>query len=225
MSLSKKAIDEFKEIYKKEYKKELNDYEASEAANNLVGLFRVLIKCEEREWQRKQQLKKEPEGFHVTDGPYSCRICHREVTGDESWYDKYGLKCLLCAKAVKEGIVPPFACKDRDSWYAMWELDSKFKIKHPTARKLIRQGKLKARIVPYADGSPYEYVFLKKENPDLIDPDRKSPARKSYDRNYNKVMEKRIQEEKNQKKNLRKRGNVDKTKPATNSEFFHRHLN
>jgi len=195
MSLSKKAIDEFKEIYKKEYKKELNDAEASEAANNLVGLFKILYDCEAREQQRKHRLKKEPGGFHV-DGTYSCRICHRDVSGDESWYDEYGLKCLLCTKAVKEGAVPPFVCKDRDSWYAMWELDSKFKIKHPTARKLIRQGKLKARIVAYQDGKPYEYVFLKKENPDLVDPDRKSPARKSYDRNYNKIMDAKIKEEK-----------------------------
>ncbi|HUV81268.1 MAG TPA: hypothetical protein VMW21_01980 [Patescibacteria group bacterium] len=197
MSLSKKAIDEFKKIYKKEYKKELNDAEASEAANNLVGLFKILYDCEIRDLQRKHRLKKKPEGFHLADGIYNCSICHRQVKGDESWYDKWGIKCLLCQKAVKEGFVPPFVCKDRDSWYAMWELESNFGIKHPTARKLVRQGKLKARIVTYENGHPYEYVFLKKENPDLIDPDRKSPARKSYDRNYNKIMDARIREEKN----------------------------
>lgn len=199
MGLSKKAIDEFKEIYKKQYKKELNDAEASEAANNLVGLFKLLYDCEVKELQRKHRLKKEPEGFHLTGGTYSCSICHRQVTGDESWYDKWGIKCLRCQKAVKEGSVPPFVCQDRDSWYAMWELGSKFGIKHPTARKLVRQGGLKARIVAYEDGNPYEYVFLKKENPDLIDPEKKSPARKSYDRNSNKVMDVRIREERENK--------------------------
>jgi hypothetical protein len=199
MSLSKKAIDEFKEIYQKEYKKELTDAEASEAANNLVGFFKILYDCEVREQQRKYRLKKEPEGFHL-DGEYTCSICHRQAAGSENWYDQWGIKCLLCQKAVKEGSVPPFVCKDRHSWYAMWELDSKFKIKHQTARKLVRQGKIKARIVPYADGRPYEYVFLKKENPDLVDPDRKSPARKSYDRNYNKIMDARIREEKKKSK-------------------------
>ena len=201
MSLSKKAIDEFKEIYKNKYNKELNDTEASEAANNLVGLFDILIKCHAKELQRKHRLKKEPEGFHLTDGIYNCSICYRQVTENESWYDKWGTKCLFCTKAVKEGVVPSFVCKDRESWYAMWELESKFKIKHPTARKLVRLGKFKARIVTNEDGKPYEYVFLKKENPDLVDPDRKSPARKSYDKNYNKIIDARIREEK--KKNKR----------------------
>jgi len=202
MSLPKKAIDEFKEIYKKNYKKELTDAEASKAANNLVGLFDLLYKCAVKENQRNQRLKKEPEGFHL-DGEYTCCICHRQVAGNENWYDKWGIKCLLCQKAVKEGLVPSFVCKDRDSWYAMWELQSKFGIKHQTARKMIRQGELKARIIPYENGDPYEYIYLKKENPDLIDPDRKSPARKSYDRNYNKVIDARIREEKEKSKNRR----------------------
>ena len=204
MSLSKETIEEFKEIFKKEYGKELSDQEAYESATNLTGFFEVLYECANKDYQRKQQLKKEPEGFHLTDGIYNCSICYRQVTGDKSWYDKWGTKCLLCTKAVKEGVVPPFVCTDRDSWYAMWQLEKKFGIKHPTAIKLVRLGKLKARIVSYESGKPYEYVFLKKENPDLVDPERKSPARKSYDRNYNKVMDARIREEKNK---LRKRQN------------------
>lgn len=200
MGLSKKAIDEFKEIYKNKYKTELSDAEASEGANNLIGLFRVLYESHIKELQRKHRLKKEPEGFHITDGTYNCLVCHREISGNESWYDRWGIKCLLCTKAVKEGVIPSFVCKDRDSWYAMWELERKFGIKHPTARKLVRQGKLKARIVPYEDGSPYEYIFLKKENPDLVDPDRNSPARKSYNKNYNKIMDARIREEKKKAK-------------------------
>jgi len=200
MGLPKKAIDEFKVIYKSKYKKELSDAEASEAANNLVGLFDILYKCAVKENQRKQQLKKEPEGFHLTDGIYNCFICHKchkQIEGEETWYDKWGIKCLLCQKAVKEGLVPYFVCEHRDSWYAVWELERKFGIKHQTAKKMVRLEELKARIVPYDNGDPYEYVFLKKENPNLIDPDRKSPARKSYDRNYNKVINARIREEKN----------------------------
>ncbi|MCX6761084.1 MAG: hypothetical protein NTZ84_03225 [Candidatus Nealsonbacteria bacterium] len=142
MSLSKESIDEFKVIYKNKFKKELSDAEASEAANNLIGLFKILYDCEVRDLQRKHRLKKEPEGFRL-DGEYTCSICHRQVAKSESWYDKWGIKCPLCQKAVKEGSVPPFICKDRNSWYAMWELDKKFKIKHPTARKLVRQGKLR----------------------------------------------------------------------------------
>ena len=196
MSLSKESINEFKEIYKKEYGKELSDQEAYESATNLMNFAEVLYECAKRDYQRKQQLKREPDGFHLTDGTYNCSICYRQVTRDESWYDKWGTKCLLCQKAVKEGLVPTFVCTERDSWYAMWELERKFGIKHQTAKKMVRLGDLKAKIVLYENGDPYEYVFLKKENPNLIDPDRKSPARKSYDRNYNKVIDARIREEK-----------------------------
>lgn len=184
MSLSQKAIDEFKVIYKEKYDKDLTDFEASEAANNLVNFFDLLIKCDIKDRRRQRRLKTEPEGFHVTDGSYSCAVCHRQVTSDESWYDQWGVKCLLCQKAVKDGIIPGFACKDHDSRYEMWELKSKFNIKYQTATKLIREGKLKARIVLTEDGKPYEYIFLKKENPRFIS--RHSPERKSYDRHRDK---------------------------------------
>jgi hypothetical protein len=192
MSPSKETIQEFKEIFKKDYGKELTDGEASESANNLVGLFRVLYESAKKEREREIRLKKEPEGFHLTDGIYNCCICHTQVEEDSSWYDKNGIKCLLCQKAVKDDLIPSFTCRERESWYGFWELENKFGIKHPTARKLVRKGKLKARIVPYENGNPYEYVFLKKENPDLVDPDRKSPARKSYDKNYEKIAKERV---------------------------------
>ena len=57
-------------------------------------------------------------------------------------------------------------------------------------KKLVRENKLKARIVLNEEGKPYSYIFLKKENPELIDPDRYTPARKSYDKNYHKKIDK-----------------------------------
>ena len=39
MSLPQKAIEQFKKIYKKLYKTELSNEEASYRANNLVGLY------------------------------------------------------------------------------------------------------------------------------------------------------------------------------------------
>jgi hypothetical protein len=42
MSLPKEAIEQFKKIYKKLYKTELSDKEASYRANNLVGLYRAV---------------------------------------------------------------------------------------------------------------------------------------------------------------------------------------
>lgn len=199
MGLPEKSIEEFKEIYKKEYGKELNDAEASEAANNLVNFYKLLWDISIKEVKRERRLKKEPEGFHLTDGTYSCSVCGRSITGEEDWYDEWGIKCLLCQKAVKEKIIPGFVCKNHDSYYKTWELKDEFKIHPQTARKLIRQGELKARIVTTEDGKPHEYIFLKKENPHLIS--KYSPERKSYDRHRDKAYNRQARELKLEWKN------------------------
>lgn len=109
--------------------------------------------------------------------------------GGERWYNWYGITCNLCRKAIADGIVPAFAAKHRHSWYAAWEFNGKFGLKSPTVRKLVRQGKLIARIVLDESGGNYEYIFLKKENPEYRDPERYSPGRKSYDRNRARVAD------------------------------------
>jgi len=56
MSLPKEAIEEFKEIYKKESGKEISDQEALEMATNLLTLFsaiyRPIPKEHEKEFKR-----------------------------------------------------------------------------------------------------------------------------------------------------------------------------
>jgi len=193
MILSQKSIDEFKEIFEKESGKELNQTEASEAAHNLVNFFDLLYQISLREVKLKRRLKKEPDGFPV-DGQYSCLVCGCIIDAATGWYDKWGQKCLNCTKAVKDGVIPTFVCHDHDSYYKSWELKDKFKIHPQTARKLVRQGELKARIVTTDAGKPYEYIFLKKENPHLIC--SYPPERKSYNRHRDKVSKTIIREEK-----------------------------
>lgn len=191
-----KAFDKLAEELKKTAKEkgqELSDGEAKEGARNLVGFFDLLWKGAQEESRKQKLLKTEPQGFPV-DGSYSCLLCGRSINETNGWYDWFGQTCLLCHKAVKDGIIPTFVFKNRNSYFAMWALDSKFKIKHQTAKKYIREGKLIARIVLREDGKPHEYIFLKKENQGLIE--RYSPERKSYDRSHNKRMDARIRAEK-----------------------------
>ncbi len=54
MSLSKETIQEFKEITKSEYNKELTDEEALEASSNLVGFFDLLLKIDRRNKRKKE---------------------------------------------------------------------------------------------------------------------------------------------------------------------------
>lgn len=185
MEISKEYLEDFKKTFKDKYGKEYTDQEAYEAASNLLGLVEALITSAQKQLAMEKRLKKEPQGFPVNE-TYNCFLCGRQVSGEESWYDKWGVKCLPCQKAVEEGIVPGFAVKERDSRYLMWELERKFGIKWQTARKLVKQGSLKARIAT-SGSKPHEYIFLKKENPHLIDPDRYSPARKSYNKHQEKL--------------------------------------
>ena len=54
--LSKKAVDEFKQLYKKHYGEELNDFVASEAANRLIRMmdlvYKPIPKSQEEEYNR-----------------------------------------------------------------------------------------------------------------------------------------------------------------------------
>lgn len=168
MQISKEAIQEYKEIYKKRFGKDLCDKEAYEQASRLLGFFEILYEGVRKEAIRKAKLEKHPNGFHLDDGVYSCLICHKEISGKDSWYDKFGQKCLDCQRAVEKKIVPGYVCKNRDSWYAMWELKDKFGIHPATAKKMIREGNIKARIIKDGQGKNYFYVFLFKENRNFL---------------------------------------------------------
>lgn len=164
MQVSKEAIEEFKQIYKKKTGKEISDQEAYEQASNLLQFAEIIYQCARKEAIKKAKLKKYPKGFHLDDGLYNCLVCYKQVTGKESWWDLLGPKCIICQKAIEKGVIPKYVCKDRDSWYAIWELKDKFGIHPATARKMVREGELKARIIKDRQGKDYFYVFLVREN-------------------------------------------------------------
>jgi len=172
--LSEKRIQEFKDIYEKENKKEITWAEASECAHTLLNFAELMLESWMKEEDRKRLLKDSPKGYHLTDGTYTCRICQTNVTGDDSWYDKNGIKCMTCQNAVNKKVIPVSAVKNKDSWYSMWELDYYLGIRSITARKLIRENKLKPRIILNQDCKPYCYIFLLKENASLSSPKPKN---------------------------------------------------
>ena len=207
MEITQEKVDEFKEIYRKENGKELSDTEAREAAYNLQGFVELIWDISKREAQLKHRLKKEPDGFPV-DSHYSCRVCSTSISPETGWYDRWGQKCKPCTKAVKDSTVPTFVCEHRDSFYSAWQIKDRLGIKNITGvKKLIKGGGgLKARTIMAENGTVHDYIFLKKENPELIDPDRHSPSRKSYDRHKDKVSKIWTREEaKKMKEEFRKK--------------------
>ena len=170
MHLDDEYIKEYQAIYKKEYGKDLSWEEASDQARRLLGLFEILFEQTKIDHVRQLKLKDSPKGFHIEGIGYSCAICGNSVSNDETWYDQDGISCLFCRDAKWKKIIPRSAYKDKESWYASWELENHFKVKWPTIRKFIRLGKLKPRIVPGKDGGAHFQFFMIKDNEGFLPP-------------------------------------------------------
>ena len=165
-----KAIQEFKDIYEKEHKKEISWDEASEMARNMLGFAKIIYDLAEKEFRYKQRLEKEQKGFHLEGQGYTCVICHNPMSDQETWYDKFGLKCVVCQKAIDRKIIPGSITKNTESWYSTYDLESKFNIDRHVLKRFVKEGILKPRVVLNESGKPRVQIFLIKDNKDTLPP-------------------------------------------------------
>lgn len=134
------------------------------------------------EWKEKEKvldekLKANPKGFHREGAGYTCFICGESTPEGDNWYDEYGIKCLVCQKAIDDGEIPASLAKDKDSWYSRYDLDRRFNIKSPTLRKWIKEGIIKARTVSrYGKGIHFE-LFLIEDNKGFLPPKELTESR------------------------------------------------
>jgi shikimate kinase len=147
-----------------------NEKREKYASNNVVQMAKLTAEIKGRDLIRKRRLEKEPNGFPVGPGESPmCKICLTHLNSSNGWYDKYGFKCLDCQRALNEGVLPPEAFEDDDSWYSEWYVESEFHIPAPTIKKLVRERKLKPRIVTNSSGRDHAHVFMALENNDLLE--------------------------------------------------------
>ncbi len=170
MGLSNERIQEFKDILEKETGKEVSWEEASDEAYNLAHLAEVMFDCYREDKRRKRKLEANPKGFHLEGNGYTCFICGGSVSNEETWYDKYGIKCLICQKAIDKKIIPASAAKNKDSWYSKYDLESRFNIDRHALNRFVKRGILKPRIVPNENGRPHVQIFMIKDNKDTLPP-------------------------------------------------------
>lgn len=169
MQLSDKRIQEMKDILEKEKGREFSWEEASEAANNLASLGELLLDLSLKEMERKKKLEEFPKGY-LLEGGYSCSICRGGSYDKQIWYDKWGMKCMTCQKAVNKKIIPASVAKDRESWYSDYDIESCFNVKAPVLKTWIKDGILKARIIPRESRGNHMQLFLIKDNKDTLPP-------------------------------------------------------
>lgn len=170
MSLSKETIQELKDILEKKSGKKISWEEASEGAHNLARFADIMFDFYQEDQRKKKKLEENPKGSHLEGGGYSCSICGGSISNEETWYDKYGIKCLICQKAIDKKIIPASAAKNKDSWYSKYDLESRFNINRHALTKFVKQGILKPRIVPNESGRPHVQIFLIKDNKDTLPP-------------------------------------------------------
>lgn len=168
--LSDKSIQEFKDLLEKKTGKEVSWEEAAEAGRNLVGLYKILLDghWEQEKW--KKRLEKEPKGFALSGNGRNCAICGNSTREDTNWYDKWGIKCLICQKAIDKKQIPGSIAKSHDNRYSPYELEDRFGINKKAQKKWVDEGILKARIVPTESGRVHHYIFLIKDNKDFLPP-------------------------------------------------------
>jgi hypothetical protein len=140
--------------------------------HNVVELARLNGQLKGIENTRKRRLLTEPGGFHIDEtGSYTCPICWNSMSGNTTWYDKWGLKCVNCKRNIDLGVIPP-EINDYDIRKGKWLTKSQIEDKtglHPASiRKFIRNGELKAKELKDDKGYVYYHLFLIDEVQDFL---------------------------------------------------------
>lgn len=166
---SEKEIQNIKDILEKDQGKEVTWEEATKAMWDIKNFARIMYEITSEEMRRQDRLKENPRGFHLDDAG-SCSICSGSASKENSWYDKYGLKCMSCQKAINTKIIPGSIAKDKESWYSKYDLASYFNIKGTDLNRLVKQSFLKDRIIPGEGKKVHFQMFLIKDNKDVLPP-------------------------------------------------------
>lgn len=135
------------------------------------------------EWKEKEKalakrLEDNPKGFHREEAGYTCSICGGSTPAGDNWYDKWGLKCLVCQSAIDKGEIPASLAKNKDSWYTKYDFERYFSIKGQTLGKWVRSGILNARTVSQYGNGVHTQVFLIKDNEDFLPPKKLLESKK-----------------------------------------------
>ncbi len=161
--LSDESYKKYKEISEKQGIKYKSNSELRDTADNLVGFFEILMEMDQEEQSYKRRLKSEPKGFSMRGNGRNCSLCNKSIS-EEGFYDKWGFKCMNCQDAINKKKIPGSLCGDYEHKKYMTDsvLSYKTGIHIQTIRKLIRQGKIKARKIPNGP-----YIITHKDNSNI----------------------------------------------------------
>lgn len=151
-----------------------SEYKEGSQEERLMSLLtNIVVENTMREIDDQAKLARSPGGYHY-EGKKACVVCGMVVSGELSWYDRNGLKCIHCQKALDAGIVPYWVTKSRDSFYTEIQLELNFNMVVKTRKAFEKAGLLKSRIIAKADGTGKHFVlYLRSDNCDFLPPHKK----------------------------------------------------
>jgi len=170
MKPTNEHIQTIKNLLEKEHSREFNQEEVQKVHQMVETIASWLIDHVDEQIRRDNLLKKFPKGFHFDQEGYNCSICGNSALGVNSWYDKHGLKCMTCQKAIDKRIIPSSVATKKESWYSKTELETYFNIKRPFLNSYIRQGLVKDRIIFNTEKKQHLQLFLIKDNKNFFPP-------------------------------------------------------
>ena len=191
MKISQGRLEELRKIFKEDFKADLTDQELHDAAFNLTGFYGTLAKMATRDIDDYLRLEKEPDGWAINDEYGTCGFCGYYMSMKGFWFDRFGLKCKFCQKAVSDGIIPGTVCRNKEKWFSFETLKEKFDIHSTTARSLARKGELKSRVILNDTGKPHFTVFLREDNYKFLKIEKEAPISdlEDYDKQVAKWTE------------------------------------
>jgi hypothetical protein len=168
--ISDKEVKKMKDALEKDHGREFTWEEATRAIWDLKQLAHIMFEIGSEQFRREKLLKENPKGFHLDKTGYCCLLCGGSASGENSWVDKYGLKCMTCQKAVNDKTIPGSVTNNKESWYSKMDLESYFNIKGADLNKYIKQALLKDRVIKGEGKRVHLQLFLLKDNKDVLPP-------------------------------------------------------
>ena len=144
--------------------------ESSDEDRFLNLMARIVTDVVLKEMEDEEKLERFPDGFHYEEKK-ACVICSRVVSGEHSWFDKHGLKCIPCQRALDSGIIPYELTQSKDSFYTAVQLELDFGLSGKLLKLWKKDGTIRSRIIPNLDGKGTHFeLFLLSDNEKFLPP-------------------------------------------------------
>jgi hypothetical protein len=137
---------------------------------NMQQVGKFMEEWKEKEKIKEEKLKQNPKGFHLEGVGYTCFICGEHTSEGDNWYDQWGIKCLVCQKAIDEGEIPTALAKYKDTWYTKHDLEYYFNVDRFGLKKWIKNGIVRPRIISHYGKGEHTQIFLMRDNKNFFPP-------------------------------------------------------